>query len=145
MKRTTTEQGYGWSHQQERERVRKAMEANGGAFCWRCHELILPTDAWDLGHDDDDRSVYRGPEHRACNRATNRRHRDAGSRRLSPALRAFNFDIGGCIYVEALGGFPEDAGDNRAVESMREAEGRVFLSSKGRRLTPVPGEPPAQR
>lgn len=35
--------------------------------CWRCKELIYPGYPWHLGHDDDDRTVYRGPEHELCN------------------------------------------------------------------------------
>lgn len=63
----TTLDGYGWSHQQERERWRPDVEA-GLVDCWRCTKRIEPFEPWDLGHDDNDRSRYRGPEHRACNR-----------------------------------------------------------------------------
>jgi hypothetical protein len=52
--------------------------ASGSVCCWRCGELIAPWQAWDLGHDDDDRRRYQGPEHASCNRRasvmrTNRR------------------------------------------------------------------------
>jgi hypothetical protein len=64
---TTTDRGYGWAHQQLRESWRPAVEA-GEVQCWRCGETIPPGQPWDLGHDDDDRSVYQGPEHQGCNR-----------------------------------------------------------------------------
>lgn len=66
--RTTTEAGYGHAHQAEREAWRPEVEA-GHVTCWRCHTPIHPLALWDLGHDDHDRSITRGPEHRACNRA----------------------------------------------------------------------------
>jgi hypothetical protein len=47
--------------------------AAGVVKCWRCDELIASGATWDLGHDDEDRAFYRGPEHRKCNRATSTR------------------------------------------------------------------------
>jgi hypothetical protein len=69
---TTTERGYGVDHRALREQYRPLVEA-GDVTCWRCGEPINPDDDWDLGHDDLDRSIYRGPEHRAHNRATKSR------------------------------------------------------------------------
>lgn len=44
--------------------------ATGNVRCARCGELIRRGQAWDLGHDDHDRSKYNGPEHAGpCNRA----------------------------------------------------------------------------
>ncbi|HEV2778835.1 MAG TPA: hypothetical protein VGX25_05485 [Actinophytocola sp.] len=70
----TTARGYGWSHQQERERWRPEVEA-GRVDCWRCAERIHTWQPWDLGHDDDDptKRTYKGPEHRRCNRAAGAR------------------------------------------------------------------------
>ena len=68
-KGNTTGRGYGHTHQQRRKQWARQVAA-GGVKCWRCHELIEPGDPWDLGHDDYDRSLYRGPEHRACDRGT---------------------------------------------------------------------------
>lgn len=75
---TTTAQGYGWSHQQERARWAKVIEAEGGAWC-QARPCLMPSgsrwirwdhevqEPWDLGHEDRQRG-WRGPEHRTCNR-----------------------------------------------------------------------------
>jgi hypothetical protein len=68
------------------QRTRKAWEARvktGTVACWRCGGLITATDQWDLGHDDRDRSIIRGPEHAACNRAT-MSHRPPRRRPVEP-------------------------------------------------------------
>ena len=97
---------YGALHRaQRREWEPKVM--TGRTRCWRCHRLIdpigdalelgiKPAETWDLGHDDDDPSVVKGPEHArrtskhpACNRATTGR-RVARARRQPgkhPGLR----------------------------------------------------------
>src|SRR5262245_23231226 len=67
--RTTTQQGWGNQHQRARARLAPIVLA-GQVRCWRCGDEILPGEPWDLGHDDHDRSQYRGPEHARCNRAT---------------------------------------------------------------------------
>lgn len=66
---SSTQRGYGTAHRALREQYRPLVEA-GRVTCWRCGELIAPHEPWDLGHDDNDRGEYRGPEHRDCNRAT---------------------------------------------------------------------------
>lgn len=73
---TTSERGYGAEHKRERERCRPLVES-GQAICWRCNRLI-PGGAgaqFDLGHDEVDRTVYRGPEHVKCNRGATARLR----------------------------------------------------------------------
>jgi hypothetical protein len=69
---SSAEQGYGYAHKQLRKRVAAVVEA-GRAACARCGEPIRSDEPWDLGHDDNDRSLYSGPEHRCCNRATSGR------------------------------------------------------------------------
>jgi hypothetical protein len=66
----TTVRGYGWQHQKERARWAKRVE-KGDVICARCRRPILPGQKWDLGHlDGTERTVYSGPEHARCNRAT---------------------------------------------------------------------------
>jgi hypothetical protein len=67
MKRRRLTQGYGYEHRQLRKAVAVKVAA-GNVECWRCHCLISPFEKWELGHDDWNRSLYRGPEHRTCNR-----------------------------------------------------------------------------
>jgi predicted Fe-S protein YdhL (DUF1289 family) len=71
----TAARGYGNAHQRLRRRWAIRVD-RGEVHCARCGRLIEPGTDWDLGHDDEDRSIYAGPEHRACNRAT-RSHRKA--------------------------------------------------------------------
>jgi hypothetical protein len=51
-----------------RRRVLTPFVAAGLATCARCGKPIEAGEAWDLGHDDYDRTRYTGPEHAACNR-----------------------------------------------------------------------------
>src|SRR5215203_6315490 len=69
VKAKTASRGYGGRHQALRRRFAAIVEA-GLASCWGCGLPVDPGEPWDLGHDDHDRTVYTGPEHRACNRAT---------------------------------------------------------------------------
>jgi hypothetical protein len=56
---------YGGPHQA----IRRALAPYvPGSRCWRCSLPILPGQPWDLGHDDDNPALYRGPEHARCSR-----------------------------------------------------------------------------
>ena len=79
----TSANGYGSDHQRLRESLRPAVEA-GEVDCWRCGRRIEPGALWDLGHDDHDRSVYRGPEHRDCNRRASARALNDSRRQHEP-------------------------------------------------------------
>lgn len=83
---TTAERGYGPEHKRQREAWRPFVET-GQAICWRCNHLIPGHAPWDLGHDEVDRSIYRGPEHRRCNRGSTARLREL-RRTAAQAFRA---------------------------------------------------------
>jgi predicted nucleic acid-binding Zn ribbon protein len=59
----TAARGYGGAHQKLRAQWAPKV-ATGAVLCWRCGHPIQPGQPWDLGHDDHDRTTYRGPEHR---------------------------------------------------------------------------------
>jgi hypothetical protein len=77
---STTQRGYGAHHQKTRRAVAGQVDA-GLAVCWRCGKPIKQGEPWDLGHHDEDRTRYAGPEHRGCNRATSGRAKKIFSRR----------------------------------------------------------------
>ena len=63
--------GYDRQHRRTRADWAPAVAA-GTVRCTRpeCGRLIAAGEPWDLGHDDYDRSITRGPEHaNGCNRA----------------------------------------------------------------------------
>ena len=66
-KGSTTRRGYGSKHQKARRYWAKLVDA-GTAYCSRCGRWLPPGCEWDLGHDDNDRAVYTGPECVRCNR-----------------------------------------------------------------------------
>jgi hypothetical protein len=69
---TPAQRGYDQAHRDLRAELEPIVEA-GEAVCWRCGEPIEVGEPWDLGHDDHDRSIHRGPEHASCNRGAPKR------------------------------------------------------------------------
>lgn len=74
---TRQQRGYDAAHDRLRADYQRRMNAGEVFACWRCQEagrphLVDPTD-WHLGHDDDDRTIYRGPECPAGNLGRGRR------------------------------------------------------------------------
>ena len=65
----TEAERYGSDYQKTRAQWKIKVD-RGEVYCARCGKWIQPGTPWDLGHDDADRNTIRGPEHRACNRAT---------------------------------------------------------------------------
>jgi hypothetical protein len=80
----TVARGYGPVHKRLRAAWAALVEA-GQVWCARCGKWIEPGTPWDLGHDDNDRSLYTGPEHRACNTAAAARKTHAIRRRKAQA------------------------------------------------------------
>lgn len=70
---TRQQRQYNAAHDQLRKQWAVKVRA-GGVNCARCGEPIAPDEPFDLGHDDHDRSIWVGPEHQRCNRATKGRH-----------------------------------------------------------------------
>ena len=67
MARTTTARGYGARHQQERRKWARLVKT-GDALCVFCEAPIAADEPWDLDHTED-RTGWRGPAHRSCNRS----------------------------------------------------------------------------
>ncbi len=68
------DRGYDAQHDRIRAAYQRRMDAGETFTCWRCAAKgkphpVDPTN-WDLGHDDTDRTRYRGPECPPGNRAT---------------------------------------------------------------------------
>lgn len=78
---TTTQRGYGIEHQRLRRAIATQIERDGAVSCWRCGRPIVAGQRWHLGHDDADRSRYRGAECVACNCATATPGRATAARR----------------------------------------------------------------
>lgn len=74
-KASTTARGYGAEHQRERARWAPLVAA-GGVPCHRPghRHLLLPGQPWDLGHHEDGRPGWRGPECRRGNRVAGGRN-----------------------------------------------------------------------
>lgn len=71
--RTTTEEGYGWTHQQARARMIEKLRRDRVGQCPRCLGAIYPEQApvLDAGHSGNRKALGLPPdqlEHRRCNR-----------------------------------------------------------------------------
>ncbi|GEB16677.1 hypothetical protein SAMN05421671_4106 [Pimelobacter simplex] len=71
---TRQERGYDAAHDRLRAEHQRRMDAGERFTCWRCRKPIDPNN-WTLGHCDDDRSRYHGPECPPCDYATSGRAR----------------------------------------------------------------------
>lgn len=75
---TRQQRGYDAPHDRLRADYQSRMDAGEAFMCWRCTRPIDPA-AWHLGHDDEDRTKYRGPECEPCNLATSSRRISSGA------------------------------------------------------------------
>ncbi len=69
---TRQERGYGAAHDRLRADYQRRMDRGETFECWRCGDDINP-ERWTLGHCDDDRAHYHGPECPPCDYATSGR------------------------------------------------------------------------
>lgn len=93
------DRGYGPAHIAKRKALEPRVNA-GLADCTAQTCLvekaggtrrIAPGTPWDLGHDENDRTKYAGPQHAACNRGASRR---APVRTVPPLDPSAPFDEG---------------------------------------------------
>lgn len=71
---TKAERGYDREYQKLRRWWARKLQSGAYVLCWRCQKPIVGK--FHLGHDDDNRSIIRGPEHPECNlRAVTRKYR----------------------------------------------------------------------
>jgi hypothetical protein len=71
---SSTARGYGVDHRDLRATYQQRMDQGEAFICWRGGEPIDPSN-WTLGHCDDDRTTYHGPECPPCDYATAGRDR----------------------------------------------------------------------
>lgn len=81
-KGSTTERGYGYTHQELR---RTLLPYAYGQPCPRCGETMRPGQPLDLDHTED-RSAYTGMAHRSCNRRAGAHKRDRMRRAPRPQV-----------------------------------------------------------
>lgn len=62
--------GYDAAHDRLRAAWQARIDAGEVIYCWRCTTTRITGRRWHLGHDDHDRSTYRGPECVPCSTAT---------------------------------------------------------------------------
>lgn len=67
---TPAQRGYGPEHRRIRTELVAALTSGHTLECWRCGATITHPAQFDVGHDDNDRTITRGPECRRCNRAS---------------------------------------------------------------------------
>lgn len=65
---TRQQRGYTKHHDALRAHWQHRMDTGEQVHCWRpnCGQVIDPNN-WHLGHDDHNRTIYRGPECPLCN------------------------------------------------------------------------------
>lgn len=67
----------------------KQLVASGRAHCWRCGRHLPPGSTAHAGHDDHNRTIYRGPECPPCNlkSAARKGNRISNAARKATSLR----------------------------------------------------------